>query len=151
MQMESTENALRSPRPCENARNRSAIAPTSQIKIAASPASAYDSTNPPAIAPTPVALLFPMPTNMLRKPIIIGTHGTQASATPQKNRFCFTSPSIYFGPFPRFRSATQAGSPLRACLAGVPAKNSAHRNSFTGLSAVSAIFTAISATAFTIQ
>src|SRR3984885_10917534 len=55
----------------------------------------------------------------------------------------------YFATFPRSR----AGSPLRAgsSAGGFPAKNDAQRNSRAGSSPVTAILTAISATALTIQ
>ena len=58
----------------------------------------------------------------------------------------------YFDAFPRFRSATHAGSPLGALFgAGAPARNSDHRKSAVGFAPVKAILTAMSATAFTIQ
>src|SRR5258708_4677571 len=139
MQMESTEKALRTPCPRENARNNNTIALTSQMSVAARPSSAYISAIPPATAAKPVAFVFEIPRNALAKPIIVGTHGAQASATPHRNRFCFRS-STYFVPFPRFLAATHSGSPLRDCFAaGVPSKNLAQPISFTGLSPLTPI------------
>src|SRR5579862_1772052 len=58
----------------------------------------------------------------------------------------------YYFPGFRFRAATHSGSPFFSAFSEeAPAKNPAHRNSFAGFSPLSAIFTAISATAFTIQ
>src|SRR6202166_2562264 len=59
--------------------------------------------------------------------------------------------NAYFAAFPRFRSVTHFGSPLRADFGGFPARKLAQRISRAGSSPVTAIFTAISATAFTIQ
>src|SRR6266576_4323390 len=71
----------------------------------------------------------------------VGTHGAHASDAPQRNRFLFGSSTAYALDFFCAADFGEAS----------PAKNPAHRNSFTGLSQLSAILTAISATASTIQ
>src|SRR5271155_4277362 len=69
---------------------------------------------------------------------------------PRRATVFFTR-TPYFAAFPRFRSDTHLGSPLRDSFGGTPARKLAQRNSRAGSSPVCAILTAISATAFTIQ
>src|ERR1022692_392215 len=90
-QIDRIENELRIQCSDENARNSKIIATTWPIRMAPMPHTTNISVRPPATAPIPVAFCLEMPRSVWPKPTRIGTQGAQASTTPQRKRFFFSS------------------------------------------------------------
>jgi hypothetical protein len=117
--MEITETKFRQPCPDEKDLPSHTIAATCAMTMVMMPHSTNDSARPPAIAASPVALVFDMPAKAYDRPTAVGTHGTHAKAIPSRNRFLLRSSTRRFTPS---LSCAQpvCGSPLPARLECTP-------------------------------